>query len=255
MRRNYFTSSGDGQRVPLGGTIAAPLSVTVFDFFDNRVPNAQVQFAAPPTGPSGSFGDQLMVTVLTNSLGVAVAPPFTANLRPGAYQVTGTVAGTSLSPTFDLTNVAADHFETGPWDEWRNRRGLVHRVGDFNNDGLDDIASFHRVSDRWKVGLAQPGGGFVTSEWADFAGKVSWTGHLVADFNGDGFDDVAQFRRDSGRVARLPVRRRQRPARLREPAPGPTSTGTAGPGTTSAISTATARPTSPASAPTTAPGT
>jgi hypothetical protein len=52
-------------------------------------------------------GDLASANVLTDAVGVAVAPPFTANATSGAYAVTATVAGTSLSRTFALTNVKA----------------------------------------------------------------------------------------------------------------------------------------------------
>jgi hypothetical protein len=45
-----------------------------------------------------------VVRVKTNADGIAVAPPFTANGKPGGFIVTATVAGTRAHAAFALVN-------------------------------------------------------------------------------------------------------------------------------------------------------
>jgi hypothetical protein len=58
------------------------------------VPDVPVTFAAPASGPGGSFANgQTRVTVQTNSSGIALAPRFTASGQTGGYIVTARVSG------------------------------------------------------------------------------------------------------------------------------------------------------------------
>jgi hypothetical protein len=62
-----------------------------------------VTFAAPPSGPSGTFTNGKTTEIdLTDSNGVAASSPFTANRTPGSYTVTASTPGTRAS--FNLTN-------------------------------------------------------------------------------------------------------------------------------------------------------
>ena len=83
---------------------AIALAVTVSDSYGNKVPGARVTFTSPSSGPGGSFHRRATtVTVKTNTSGIAVAPPFTANGRAGGYIVTATVS--KLRPVaFALVN-------------------------------------------------------------------------------------------------------------------------------------------------------
>jgi hypothetical protein len=60
-------------------------------------------------------------------------------------------------------------------------------VGDFNNDGRDDIAAQSAAGDWW-VALST-GTSFTTSNWGRWSG--SWTKFVTGDFNGDGRADIA----------------------------------------------------------------
>ena len=97
---------GATQSTTAGTRFAIPLAVTIADAHGNKVPGAAVTFTAPPSGPGGSFTDgRTRVTVQTNSSGIAVAPPFTANSQAGGYIVTATVKG--IRPVaFALVNQA-----------------------------------------------------------------------------------------------------------------------------------------------------
>jgi hypothetical protein len=96
---------GGFQSAPAGTRFAIPLAVTVSDAERSPVPGARVTFTAPARGPSGRFtirtrnapgarsrvSHSRSVTVTTDACGVAVAPAFTANRRPGGYIVTAVV--------------------------------------------------------------------------------------------------------------------------------------------------------------------
>ena len=85
---------GATQATAIGTRFAIPLAVTVSDAHGNRATNVAVTFTAPSSGPGGSFANgQPRVTVKTNSSGIAIAPPLTANGQTGGYIVTATVHG------------------------------------------------------------------------------------------------------------------------------------------------------------------
>jgi hypothetical protein len=78
-----------------GTRFAIALAVTVTDANGNKVVGVPVTFTAPAGGASGSFATRTgarMISVRTDSRGVAVAPPFVANTQAGGYVVIATVA-------------------------------------------------------------------------------------------------------------------------------------------------------------------
>jgi len=99
-----------GQSATVGERFSIPLAVTVTDKNGNPVSGATVTFTAPAKGVSGRFTARSArmsrsVRVRTNSAGIAVAPPFTANASVGGYAVTATVKGSSVQTAFSLLNV------------------------------------------------------------------------------------------------------------------------------------------------------
>src|SRR5262249_29508554 len=65
------------------------------------------------------------------------------------------------------------------------------RSGDFNGDGLTDIAGWDPATGNWQVSLST-GTGFAPPQvWGNWDKTVAWTDILVGDFNGDGQADVA----------------------------------------------------------------
>ncbi|MGE3804309.1 MAG: FG-GAP-like repeat-containing protein, partial [Gemmataceae bacterium] len=106
------------------------------------------------------------------------------------------------TPSADITArpTAADHFDSTLWADYFTNTGWSSQlVGDFNGDGRDDIANFHPSTGNWWVSLANSTGtGFVTSLWADFYTNTGWTSQVVGDFNGDGYDDIANFHPSTG---------------------------------------------------------
>ncbi len=87
-------------------SFAQPLGVQVTENFVNSpipAPNILVTFAPPSSGASGVFAGS--ANVLTNNLGIAVAPAFTANGVSGSYTVAATATGFTPA-SFSLTNSA-----------------------------------------------------------------------------------------------------------------------------------------------------
>jgi len=98
---------GGAQSATTGTRFAIPLAVTVTDAHGNKVSGARVTFTAPPSGSGGSFPNgKTTMTAKTNSSGIAIAPPFTANGQTGGYIVTATVNG-ARPAAFALVNAAA----------------------------------------------------------------------------------------------------------------------------------------------------
>ena len=100
--------AADGQSTTVGTRFSIPLAVTVTDKNGNPVAGATVTFTAPKSGPSGRFARakkhaSRTVRVKTNSNGIAVAPPFTANLDAGGYAVV--VATGSVRAAVSLLNL------------------------------------------------------------------------------------------------------------------------------------------------------
>ncbi|MDQ6704445.1 MAG: PKD domain-containing protein, partial [Acidobacteriota bacterium] len=98
-------SGGTPQTAQIGTAFASPLSVTVRDKNGNPVSGVTVTFTAPSTGASGSFGG--VSTAVTNALGVALSPLFTANATAGTYLVTASAPGLATPASFSLTNTVA----------------------------------------------------------------------------------------------------------------------------------------------------
>jgi hypothetical protein len=114
---------GDGQGAAAGLVMPFPLSVRVLDSANNPAANVAVRFTAPATGPSGSFfGGLTSVLVVTDPLGVATAPVFTANSTVGPYAVVASATGIASPAVFSLTNrgngIFSNGFETGNLTGW-----------------------------------------------------------------------------------------------------------------------------------------
>ncbi|MBL4885646.1 MAG: VCBS repeat-containing protein, partial [Planctomycetaceae bacterium] len=82
------------------------------------------------------------------------------------------------------------------WARWGASTLIDSVSGDFNGDGIDDIAGW-TPDGGWWVGIAQPNGSFVTTKWAQWRTTDVKEIH-VGDFNGDGKDDIAGLFKRSG---------------------------------------------------------
>lgn len=105
---------GASQQVPAGSTFPVRLAVTVTDADRNPVAGVTVTFAAPATGPGGTFaGSGATATAVTDASGIAVAPAFTADGTVGGYVVTASVAGVATPAVFELVNQVPGPAGTG----------------------------------------------------------------------------------------------------------------------------------------------
>ena len=98
-------TAGTPQSATISTAFATALQATVKDTSNNPVSGATVTFAAPGSGPSGTFAGGL-TTATTNASGVATAAVFTANSTAGSYTVTASVSGANTPASFSLTNNA-----------------------------------------------------------------------------------------------------------------------------------------------------
>ena len=96
------TFSGTPQSVDINAQFSSGLYTQALDVYGNGVPNINVTYTFPTTGPSASVP---VPTVHTDSSGLATVTP-TANGTQGSYNVTATAAGTApvLSALFQITN-------------------------------------------------------------------------------------------------------------------------------------------------------
>ncbi len=98
------------QSTNINTSFAQLLGVQVTENFVNApipAPNILVTFTPLPSNANGVFGGN--TSVLTNNLGIALAPTFTANGIPGSYSVTASANGFKPA-TFSLTNKVAGGF-------------------------------------------------------------------------------------------------------------------------------------------------
>jgi hypothetical protein len=83
------------------------------------------------------------------------------------------------------------------WHDFFAIDGEVPAIGDFNGDGKDDIVTFTRGTAADVIVSLSNGSGFVgAAKWHDFFAAGTEL-PVVADFNGDGKDDIATFTRGS----------------------------------------------------------
>lgn len=100
---------GQNQEVPVGRAYAERLQALVLA--DDGLPaiGAEVTFTLPADGPSATFdtGAPRTATVTTDELGVATAPPMTADGVEGAWAATATVPGVPRAARFPARNLPA----------------------------------------------------------------------------------------------------------------------------------------------------
>ncbi len=98
------------------------------------------------------------------------------------------------------TGYLSNHWNTAN-SAFLHNDGFSTTSGDFNGDGMDDIASFERASSGGVYVSLSTGTGFAPkTQWHDSLSYGSAI-PLIGDFNGDGRDDIASFtRRRTGDV-------------------------------------------------------
>ncbi|HYY73010.1 MAG TPA: IPT/TIG domain-containing protein, partial [Candidatus Bathyarchaeia archaeon] len=102
---SIVATAGTPQSATVNTAFPVQLQGTVKDSFNNPVSGVVVTFAAPSSGPSGTFALGTS-TALTDAQGIATAAIFTANGMIGAYTVSASVSGVSAPANFSLTNLS-----------------------------------------------------------------------------------------------------------------------------------------------------
>jgi hypothetical protein len=97
---------GNNQSTTVGIAFGTLLEAQVTDASGNPLPDCAVTFTINngSNGASATFGSSTVVTVTTNSEGLAIAPVLTADTVAGSFSVTASVNGAST--TFLLTNIS-----------------------------------------------------------------------------------------------------------------------------------------------------
>ncbi|MCW5808403.1 MAG: Ig-like domain-containing protein, partial [Deltaproteobacteria bacterium] len=98
---SVVVANGSPQTAAVSTAFGAPLQVAVFDSAGTAVAGTTVAFAAPG---SGARATPSAASAVTDSNGLAQVSA-TANATPGAYTVTGTVAGVASPASFSLANL------------------------------------------------------------------------------------------------------------------------------------------------------
>ncbi len=117
---------------------------------------------------------------------LAAAPTFAADFNGDGIDDLAAYVGddwlVGLAPTFAMTE----------WRTLRPAEGWTQRVGDFDGDGMADIASFHSSNGTWWINRST-GAGFSTWLWTDFVTNSGWAPQLVGDFTGDRRADIINY--------------------------------------------------------------
>lgn len=101
------TAAGSPQSTQVNKPYPVLLAAIVTDSSGNAAGGVSVTFAAPLSGPGGTFpGGSRTATVTTSPAGIATAPAFVANTIAGSYKVVATTAGIADSAVFELRNTA-----------------------------------------------------------------------------------------------------------------------------------------------------
>ncbi|MBT8211905.1 MAG: VCBS repeat-containing protein [Acidimicrobiia bacterium] len=90
-------------------------------------------------------------------------------------------------------------FDSSVFAAFGTKSGWTAAVaGDFDDDGLDDIANYHPALKRWWISRST-GSAFTSQLWAEFGTGSGWGPHLVGDYDGDSAPDIANFHPALGR--------------------------------------------------------
>jgi len=105
-------AAGSPQSTAVTTPFGTNLAVTVRDQYGNPVANGTiVTFAAPASGPSGTFAGFDTTATATTTGGVATAPALVANGIVGAYSVLASAGGGAVPFALTNTHGPVDHFD------------------------------------------------------------------------------------------------------------------------------------------------
>jgi hypothetical protein len=118
-------------------------------------------------------------------IGWGVLPP-PVTVGPGPYT---SVVGVTSGGDWWAGVGTGSSFTNQDWASWYAGAGWQDVLkGDFNGDGLTDVAARSAAGDWW-VGL-NTGSTFTWSRWTTWYPGVTWVDVKIGDFNGDGKADI-----------------------------------------------------------------
>src|SRR5262249_4848061 len=82
-----------------------PLRAAVTDVHGSPAAGVAVTFTTPAAGPGALFGQERIVTLVTDAAGSGTSPPLTANGTQGSYTALASAWGASQAVGFSLTNL------------------------------------------------------------------------------------------------------------------------------------------------------
>jgi uncharacterized protein (TIGR03437 family) len=194
-----------GAGIPVG---TAPNSVAVGDFNGDGIPDLAV---------ANYTSDDVTVLLGQNSGGFAAAPgsPFPAALGGNPYSVAvgdfngdgnqdlAIAAVTSDNVTVLLGDGRGDFAEAPGSPFGVGLQPFFVAVGDFNGDGIPDLAVANAAGNSVTVLVANGSGGFTEPRGSPYATGTTPESVAVGDFNGDGNPDLAVANVNSNNVTVL----------------------------------------------------
>jgi len=115
---------------------------------------------------------------------------------PGAYTITAKVMILSTGQTFESSK------SIEVLDPSLGNDDIFPVSGDFNADGIQDIGTWNKFDNSWKVAFSSGGSFNSIKEFTDIFGTPSYhlyqTYPLMGDFNGDSLTDIAIFDNNAG---------------------------------------------------------
>jgi len=127
------------------------------------------------------------ISVTINDLGGSTTSTTTTATVTESNDIVGRVVQNDQLWTGVSTGSSFNSFMWGSLDPSINWVDPVS--GDFNGDGLTDIAARDANTGNWWVGLSN-GSGFTMSVWTTWSTIATWVDVQVGDFNGDGKTDI-----------------------------------------------------------------
>ena len=113
LRMNIVVHQGGAQMAATNTIFATSLQAAVTDSSGNPLSGVTVMFGAPASGPSAAFGSVANTSVLSDSAGIAVAPPLMANGIEGSYTITASIPSVEMPAYFSLINTPGNAQNTG----------------------------------------------------------------------------------------------------------------------------------------------
>jgi ELWxxDGT repeat protein len=131
--------SGSPQEIFVNTTSEAPFQVIIKDQYGTPIPGVAVTFSGPSLSPTGTFIDsgESTTTAITDADGIATSALFTASRSAGSYEITASISSVIEMANIQVKNVGwFEPYTTLP----AGIDNHVVAIGDFNADGLGDIA-------------------------------------------------------------------------------------------------------------------